>query len=418
MKTSKQLGEFKEFNYCRFCKSKKVSKFLDLGIQPLAGGFIKEKDFGKEKFYPLALNFCRDCYLVQTTAVVNKDKLFKNYFYHSSAINTLSKHFAKNSIILSRFFKYPKKNFVVEIGCNDSNFLKEMSKKKFNVLGIDPAQNIIKPLLRGRLPIINDYFSKKSAKKILKDYGKANLIVSTNTLAHIENMHDVFDGISLLLDDNGFLYFENHYLGNLMEDTQYDMIYHEHLYYYSLLSLSSFLKTHNMIIFDIRKIPIHGGSMGFFVQKDNGPFKVTNKVKNAISWEKRSKLNDEKTFKNFSFHVKKREENLLKLLSTLKNRNKKIVGYGASGRATVICNSIGINENILDYIIDDSKAKQGFFTPGVHLKIIPSNLNNKYHPDYTVLFAWAFLNEIKKRNKKYSRMGGKFITPLPKVKII
>ncbi|OGH06030.1 MAG: hypothetical protein A2W22_03850 [Candidatus Levybacteria bacterium RBG_16_35_11] len=418
MNKGKKLGEFKTTSYCRFCKSKNIHKFIVLGNQPLAGGFLKKGDFKNEKFYPLGLYFCRNCYLIQTTVVVNKDKLFKSYFYKTSAIKTLLSHFKKNATLLSKFFKKPQENFVLEIGCNDGNFLNEMSKRKFKVLGIDPAENIIKPLIAKKLPIINNYFSKKEAKEILKINGKAGLIVSTNTLAHIENMHDVFNGINLLLDDEGFLYFENHYLGNLLKETQYDMIYHEHLYYYSLLSLSNFLKKHSLEIFNIRKIPIHGGSIGLFVQKKKGPFKISKRVKDTIAWEKRHKLDSLKTFEMFSKQVEKKKKELLDLLSSLRKKNKTIVGYGASGRGTVISNYAGLDNKLLDYVVDDSKIKQGFYTPGTHLKIVPSTLNNKNRPDYTLLFAWSFYKEIKNRNKKYKKNGGKFITPLPKVRII
>lgn len=418
MTASQKIGKFKESKRCRFCNSSNVYRFLDLGYQPLAGGFLKKGQFGKEEFYPLSLHFCNACFLVQTTAVIHKNKLFRNYFYHSSAIKTLEDHFKKNAKILSKFFKSPKNSLVFEIGCNDSNFLSKMRKNKFKILGIDPAENIVKPLIKKNEPIINDYFSCKKAKQMLKKYGKVDLIVSTNTLAHIENMSDIFAGIHLLLNDNGFLYFENHYLGSLLKDVQYDMVYHEHLYYYSLLTLTSFLEQHRMQIFDVRKIPVHGGSIGLFVQKINGPFKVKKSVKDLQNWEKRNNLDKAETFKKFSNEVKKQKQKLLELLSTLKKKNKIIVGYGASGRGTVISNYCGLNKKLLEYVIDDSTVKQGYYTPGEHLKIVSSTLNNRNRPDYTLLFAWSFLEEIKNRNKMYQEFGGRFIVPLPKVKII
>lgn len=412
------LGRYKEYNYCRFCKNKNIYSFLDLGNQPLAGAFLKEHEFKNEKFYPLKLVYCRECHLVQTSVVIDGNKLFRNYFYKTSAINTLLNHFKKNAILLSKMFKSPKNNIVLEIGCNDGNFLCEMKKKKFKVLGIDPATNIVKGIKNQNIKIINDFFSFKKAKEIESKYGKVNLIVSTNTLAHIEDMNDVFKGISYLLKENGILYFENHYLGSLIKEIQYDMIYHEHLYYYSLLSISNFLKKHNLEVFNIRQIPIHGGSIGFFVQKINGPYKISKRVKNLTLKETKEGFNKDKTYSSFSKKVNSQKNDLLKTLLSLKKKNKTIAAYGASGRGTVVSNYVRLDNKIIDYVIDDSKIKQGYFTPGVHLKIISSNLNNKNRPDYTLLYAWSFYKEIKARNKKYEKAGGKFILPLPKVKII
>ena len=266
------------------------------------------------------------------------------------------------------------------------------------------------------MPIINDYFSEKVAKDIIKKYGKADAIFSSNTLAHIENMHDIFKGIKMLLSKDGMLIFEVHYLGNLLHEVQYDMIYHEHQYYYSLITLQKFLGKYNFEIVDVKKISIHAGSIRFYVKNNESKPKVSENVKLLFKQEKENKLDKTETYTDFNKKIYKTKNDLVILLKKLKSDGKTIAGYGASGRGTIIMNYCDLNEEYLDYVIDDSTAKQNNYTPGTHLKIISSAiLNTKNRPDYVLLFAWSFFEEIKKRNRKYCDKGGKFIIPLPQV---
>jgi methylation protein EvaC len=410
---------YKIYRTCRFCKSKKINLILDLGKIPLAGGFLKSlKQIEAEKKYPLRLYFCSNCYLVQTNYVINKDTLFKNYYYASSKIQTLTDHFKAFSKLLKSQYKPSGKHFIVEIGANDGVFLRVLKQAGFKVLGVDPS-NVIKTLTKENIPFINNYFSLKLAKIIVKKYGQANIIVSSNTLAHIEDMHDIFNGINYLLKPGGVLIFENHYLLNLIKEMQYDMVYHEHQYYYSLLAISNFVKQFEMEMFDAEVIPTHAGSIRVFVQKKTtGVNKKTLRLKKLLNNERKLKLDKLQTYKTFGKRVKDSKTDLLKLLLKLKTQGKNIVGYGASGRGTVLSNYCELDRKILDYVVDDSSLKQNHYTPGNHLKIYSSGKLIKEMPDYALLFAWAFTEEIKKRNKIYLKRGGKFIIPLPKVEII
>lgn len=420
LKKNKSLEKYVTYDVCRFCFSKKIYSVINLGYIPLAGGFLKSKKFfNKEKFYPLELYFCTNCYLLQTNTVINKDTLFRDYFYFSSKIKTLTNHFYEFSNELKNLFPDTKKRFVVEIGCNDGALIRSMEEKGFKALGIDPASNVVKPLIKKGVPIINDYFTEELAKKIVKKYKKADAIVSFNTLAHIENMHDVILGVKNLLKKNGILIFGVHYLGSLLKKNQYDMIYHEHQYYYSLLTLTKFLSLYNMEVYDVKKTRIHGGSAIFFVQnKSGGRHKTSKKVKETIRKEKRGGFDKIETYTRFSKRINRSKTTLLTLLDSLKKRNKKLIGYGASGRATIMMNYCGIDGKILDYVVDDSPIKHNLLTPGNHLKIKSSDHIYKDRPDYILLFAWSFLKEIKKRHNFYFKQGGKFIVPLPTINII
>lgn len=418
----KTIGEYRNYDKCRFCQHD-IFPAINLGNVPLAGGFIKKIDdesIANEKFYPLELFFCPQCYLLQTNNVIDKETLFKDYYYHSSAIKTLVKHFESNVNSLVGLLPDTNKKFIIEIGCNDGELISILLKKGFRALGVDPASNIVKPLIKKGLPIINDYFSESLASRIVRQHGKADTIISFHTLAHIEDMHDVIRGIKILLKDDGFLAFEVHYLGNLIREFQYDMIYHEHQFYYSLHSIINLFKMHGMEIFDAQMTPIRSGSIMFFAQKSKtGKRKLSKNIKKIISMEKKIDLNKIQTFLRFSKKIERTKKDLVKLLTSIKKNKKTIAGYGASGRGTVIMNYCGIGKNFLDYVIDDAPIKQGAYTPGNHLKIVPSTiLNTTKKPDYIVLFAWPFWKEIKKRNLRYIKNGGKFIVPLPQVKII
>ncbi len=419
--TYKSIGEYRHYNFCRFCFSNPLIPAINLGYVPLAGSFIKSKKYlSDEKFYSLEIGFCQNCFLLQSTNVIDKDLLFKDYFYHSSVIKTLTNHFNEIAQELEMQTKNSPKPFIVEIGCNDGTLINALSKLKINTLGIDPATNIVQPLIKKGLPIVNDYFSEDLAKKIVKIYGKADAVCSFNVLAHIEDMEDVLTGVRTLLKKDGFLIFETHYLRNLLEEMQYDMIYHEHQYYYSLMTLQNFFAIHNMEIYDVKPIKIHAGSMRYYVQnKNGGKNPISKNVKTLLKKEKSLGFHKLKTYLSYAQKITKTKHELLSLLDSLKRDNKIIAGYGASGRGTIIMNYCGLDKKYLDYVIDDAPAKQGAYTPGTHLEIKGSDiLKSKNRPDYVVLFAWSFLDEIKEKNKEYLQNGGKFIVPLPKVQII
>ncbi len=411
----KTIGEYKYFELCRFCGSSNIQMVLDLGLMPLAGGFIRNlKQKSQEKFYPLQLNFCNNCFLLQTNSSINPDTLFKNYFYFSSSIKTLVEHFDNIAPGLSKVILKSKNSFIVEIGANDGSFIKAVQKNGHKVLGVDPATNVVADGIKKGAPIINDYFTEQLAIKIARKYGKADAIYSFHSMAHIEDMHDVIKGVKKLLKKNGLLAMEVHYLGDLIDELQYDMIYHEHQFYYSLLSLTIFFQKYDMEIFDVQRYSVRAGSIMYFVQNKSAGRKITNSVKDLLKQEKIHKLDKAGTYVKFSKNIVKRKRQLVLLLDKLKKKGSKVIGYGASGRGTIISNYSGL-KNYLDYIVDDAKAKHGTFLPGTHHEIFPSHKMIREKADYAVLFAWPFAEEIKARNKDFK---GKFIVPLPKVKII
>lgn len=419
------IGEYLWHHQCRFCFKENLKEIIDFGNVPLAGGFIPkgsgEKEFNRERLYPLKIQFCPDCYLVQVNTIVPTEVLYKDYFYFSSSIGTLVNHFKAYAEELASIYSDRKKRLVVEIGCNDGVFLKPLAKLGFKVAGVDPAANVVKPLLKEGLNIIIDGFNPQTAHKIMKRQGQADVIVSSNSFAHIDNMHEVMKGITTLLKPDGQLIFEVHYFGILMAELQYDMMYHDHMSYYTLIALQNFLAQFEMEIFDLRPIPIHAGSRRFYVQyHKTGGRKIEKRVRDLRKLEIKNGLDQVETYRTFYRSIDKTRKDLMRLLNKLKKQGKTIVGYGASGRGTQLMSFCGITQEQLSCVLDDAPNKQGAFTPGNHLPITSSQIMHDpdKRPDFALLFAWSFAEEVKKRNLDYLENGGAFIVPLPEVKII
>ncbi len=418
------VGEHRHHEQCRFCSQATLHPFIDFGYVPLAGGFLRAdstaQDFAQERVYPLEICFCKNCALVQVNNAIAGDVLFKDYFYFSSAIKTLADHFQQYAKDLAQAFPDPSRATIVELGCNDGVLLKPLKAQGFKVVGVDPATNVVKPLIADGYNIINDYFMKESALKVKDQFGLADAILTSNSFAHIDDMDHVMEGVTALLKTDGYLAFEVHYLGILLKEMQYDMMYHEHLSYYSLTSITNFMAKYDMEVFDVKHIPIHAGSVRFSVQrKKTGGRPISDAVKKMAAEEEKNGLGHLETFMSFSAKVEKTRTDLLKLLDGIRAKGETVVGYGASGRATAMSAYCGLTKDYLSAVVDDAPAKQGAYTPGNHIKIQNSSLlKGDSRPDYVLLFAWSFAKEIIAKNQDYLDRGGKFIVPLPEVKVI
>lgn len=405
---------------CAFCDSTRMSLVMDFGEVALAGGFLKPEQFAEEPKFPLRVYFCTDCYAVQVVDKVPPDILFHNYFYFSSSIGTLREHFRSYAEEVTKRFLEPGKATVLEFGCNDGVLLRPLADQGIRtVLGVDPAKNIVATIDDPRVTVVNDFFTEDVARRIVADYGKVDMIMANNVYAHIPDIQGTTRAVELALDDDGIFVFEVHYLGKVIAEMQYDMIYHEHLYYYSLLSAIKHFERYGMIVFDIKPVPIHGGSMRFYVCKKGSRYAVPSELVKMLEAEERTKGYDRyETFKRFSDDMAEARRALMQLLAGLKASGKRIAGYGASGRANTMIQYCGITHEHLDYMIDDAPAKVNYYTPGSHFLIQPGSvLSGNNVPDYVLVFAWSFFDEICKRNNDYLAQGGHMILPLPKVVI-
>jgi SAM-dependent methyltransferase len=394
---------------------------MDFGKVALAGGFLKKEGVSTEVRYPLSVCFCEDCYAVQVPQKVDPGILFGNYFYYSSAIATLREHFADYATeVIARFIDKPQQATVVEFGCNDGILLRPLADQQIkNVIGVDPATNIVNVIQDPRINIINEFFTREIAGQIVQKYGHADLVVANNVYAHIPDINGVTEAVANVLASNGVFVFEVHYLGKIIQDLQYDMIYHEHLYYYSLLALENHLARHGMRVFDVKPIAIHGGSMRYYACKEGSDHasRVSARV-NLLREEELAHGYDQlKTYEKFAAECARRRDELMNLLNRLKRKGKTVAGYGASGRANTIIQYCGIGREHLDYMIDDAPAKAGYLTPGSHLLIRGGEALRENPPDYLLIFAWTYFNEIAKKCDDWAAKGGRLVVPLPDVRV-
>lgn len=406
---------------CAFCGSVKLAEVIDFGKVAIAGAFIQKKDFSKEEKYQLTIVFCKDCFVVQVRDHVDPKVLFKHDFYFSSAIKTLSDHFAEYaSEVTARFLSNPKKSVVVEFGSNDGVLLKPFADQGVKtVIGVDPATNIVQSIDDDRLTLVNDFFNVPVAQKIVEKYGKADLVCANNVYAHISDINGVTEAINTVMKDDGVFIFEVHYLGKIIQDMQYDMMYHEHIYYYSLIALQNHLARHDMVIFDIKPVPIHGGSIRYYAAKKGSRHaqNISPRVEALRAQELKLGYDTPVMYAQFASRVAEKKKKLMTLLNALKKKGRRVVGYGASGRANTIIQYCGITDKHLDYMIDDAPAKQGMYTPGSHLLIQSSAALKEKKPEYILLFAWTFYNEIASKLGEFFDRGGRMIVPLPDVRI-
>ena len=406
---------------CAFCGGNDLTEVLDLGTVALAGGFLQPDQFSQEPIFPLRVHFCNECLAVQVVDIVDPDLMFANYFYFSSQIRTLREHFEDYATeVVSRFLDAPNST-ILEFGCNDGVLLRPLANQNVGTLiGVDPATNILATINDPRVNVINDFFTESVADQVLERFGKVDMIVANNVFAHIPDLCGVTRAISKALKDDGTFIFEVHYLGNIIQGLQYDMIYHEHLYYYSLLALENHFRRHGMVVFDVKPVPIHGGSMRYYVCKEGSRHagEVSARVALLRNEELEVGYDRPETYARFAHNVEQRRDKLMDVLNNLRSKGRRVAGYGASGRANTIIQYCGIDHTHLEYMIDDAPAKTGYFTPGSHFKIHNNSILKTDPPDYLLIFAWSFINEIAAKCSQYMDEGGRLLVPLPEVRII
>ena len=387
-------------------------KFLNLGKQPLANSFlssIKKNEF----FYNLSVSFDTKNFLVSVTNPVNPKKQYTDKYAHrASESRTMRDAFKNTAKKLKKRF-VPK--LVMEIGSNDGVFIKNFQKK--SVIAVEPCKNLAN-LTKSKYKTYPNFWNKSLAKKIFNKNKKADLIFSANTISHIPNIKETLEAIESSLSNNGVLVIEDPSLKSVIKTNSYDQFYDEHVYVFSALAISEITKKFKLRLFDAEEVENHGGSLRYFICKEDAKYKKTNKLIKIIKSEKKNRLDKYKTFLDFSKRVKKSKKDLVRLLNRLKKNNKKIISYGATYKSTTVFNYCNIGTRYLDYVTDTTLNKQGKFTPGKHIPIISpeKGFNSSVH--YAFLGAWNFKREILNKEKEFINKGGKFITHVPVVKIL
>ena len=399
---------------CRVCNTK-IHKFFSLGEMPLVNAFLKKEDLLNEKKFDLSVGFCQNCYLVQLMKTVNPKDLFSNYLYFSSVTKSIVDHSRKTSKYFIKKFRLNSESLVLEIGSNDGVHLQFYKEKSINVLGIDPAKNIAKVANGKGIKTIPEFFSLKLAKKIFLQGVKANLVYGANVFAHVPEIVDFVKGVKTILNNSGTAIFEFPYVKGLL-DNKFDTIYHEHIFYYSLIGLKNLLDSVGLEVYDVEHLEMQGGSLRIYISKKS-EYPVTERVKNLEREEFRQGFDKLSTYNKINENVNKLKKELLVYLDKLKNEGKSIVAYGAPAKGMILLNFFGIKK-YLDFIVDKSPVKQGLYTPGSHMYIYNPSRIRENSPDYLLILPWNIVAEILMEYKWYKKVGGKFIIPIPELQIL
>ena len=398
---------------CRSCNKEEFLEFISLNRQPPANAFLKESDFDKEVLYPLDVTCCRNCLLVQLTdeSYIPRDKLFLDYAYASSISGGLRNHFTELADKIKSEFN-PK--IVVDIGSNDGVLLKPLLELGCKAIGVEPAGNLAEQANNNGLATICSYFDEDTVNKIISDNGKADIVVASNVFAHLDEYHDIIENVKRMLSENGTYIVEVQYFADMIRDMTFDNIYHEHVLYYTIHSMINLFDKHNMTVYNVEKIPTHGGSIRAYISEGKSPQQSVN---NLIREEKENGIDNLQTLENFNKKLQSNIEQIRELFVKLKKDDKRIFGYGAPAKSSTMINSIGLDNSNIELIIEDSPLKQGLFTPGSHIPITSPDILEKEIPDYLMIFAWNYSDEIiKKVEDKYQKLN--YIIPMPELRVI
>ena len=388
--------------------------FLDLGSHPLANNYLTNYD-SKQTKYNLKLYFDTKTKLVSISKRIPSKKMFNNkYPYKSSMSKTMQKSFYDLSVEIKKRFN---PNLLLEIGSNDGALIKNFDKKK--VIGVEPCSNLAKITKKKGYKTFDAYWDFNLSKKIKKKFNSVDLVYSANTLTHISNLNNVFRSIKNLLSKNGVLIIEDPSLLECIKKVSYDQFYNEHIYVFSALSVKSLMDKFGFEIFDIKNLSTHGGSLRYYIKrKSNKKFKIKNSVNVQINNEIKYRLDKFITYKRFSSLAIKSKKKLVNIFKRLKLSKKRIIGYGATAKATTVLNFCSLNHNFLDYFLDTTPDKANKYMPGKKILILKYDKKLLKGIDYIFLGAWNFKNEIFKKEKNFIKKGGKFITHVPIPRII
>lgn len=404
---------------CRLCESTALTCVLSLAPTPPANEFLSPSEqTGDQERFPLDVSLCESCGHLQLVDVVDPSRLFERYVYVSGTSPVFVAHFEAYAAHLVDSLGLKPGGFALDVGSNDGVLLSALKGHGMQVLGVDPAKDIAARANAAGLPTLNDFFTADLASTVRDQHGPASLVTANNVFAHADGLADIAAGVRELLTPDGVFVFEVSYLVDVYEQNLFDTIYHEHLAYHALGPLVDFFPRHELAVFDVERIPTHGGSLRVYVQRRDGARPVSPAVGERVAEERALGLFDVDTYRGWSDRIEQLGTELRDELERLVGEGKRVAGFGAPAKATTLMHQFGIDARLIEYIIDDSPWKQGLLSPGLHIPVVsPSEMETRW-PDCLVILAWNFADPIINRYSDYLDQGGCFLVPLPTLRIV
>lgn len=405
---------------CRFCGEPLRFTFVDLGKSPLCQSILGPEQLNQmEPFYPLHVFVCGKCFLVQLEEYVSPENIFTEYAYFSSYADSWLKHAKDYTHLMIERFNLGRQSFVIEVASNDGYLLQYFLVEKIPVLGIEPAKNVAKVAVEKGIPTLTEFFSQELAGQLRNEGKPADLIVGNNVLAQVPDVNDFVAGMKTLLKPSGVITIEFPHLMRLMEENQFDTIYHEHFSYFSFISAEKIFSAHGLILFDVEELPTHGGSLRIYARHaENDSLPISERAQELRAREISAGFTKMESYAAFGEQVKETKRKLLNFLVEARGEGKTIAGYGAPGKGNTLLNYCGIRTDFLDYTVDRNPYKQGKFLPGTHIPVYPVEKIRETKPDYVLILPWNLKDEIMAQMADIREWGGKFVIPIPEVEVV
>ena len=405
---------------CRFCGHDVRHVFLDLGMSPLCEAYVSAEQLHQmEPFYPLCAYVCAHCFLVQLEEFVTPGGIFSEYAYFSSYADSWVEHARAYCELMCARFGIGRHSRIIEIASNDGYLLQHFAARGVPVLGVEPAANVARVAVSRGIPSVVKFFGKLTAAELASEYGKPDLLLGNNVLAHVPDLNDFVAGMKLLLSENGLITMEFPHLLELMQQNQFDTIYHEHFSYFSFMTVSEVFRHHGLTLFDVERLPTHGGSLRIYARHtEDGSRPVSARTYDLIALEERSGLRNLATYAGFAEQAREIKRTLLEFLIAARRAGQRVAGYGAPGKGNTLLNYCGIRTDFLDFTVDRNPYKQGKYTPGTRIPILPPEELSRARPDYILILPWNLREEIVATLRKIPGVKARFVVPIPKVEIL